>query len=180
MPTTNDIGLFYGTNSGATEEAAQYLAKKAKDFDLDLQPQNIVESDSLEKILAYDQLILGIPTWNFGEYQDDWQDLVDCLPDEPIFQGKTVAMFGLGDQEAFTDWFLDAMGMLAEELLARGATLIGCWPSDDYTHDASKAILEEGWFCGLALDDDSQPQLTEERINQWLADIVPQFRSLNE
>lgn len=175
MPTTHNIGLFYGTNSGATEEAAEYLAKKAADFGVGLTPQNIIEPNSLEKMLTYDYLILGIPTWNFGEYQDDWEDFVDDLPSDSIFQGKTVALFGLGDQDAFADWFLDAMGMLAEELIQRGATLIGRWSIEGYEHDASKAILEEGWFCGLALDDDGQPELTEGRIDQWLSEILPQI-----
>lgn len=175
MFTVSPIGLFYGTNSGATEEAAHYLAKKSAEFGVKLTPQNIIEPKSLDKMLAYEQLILGIPTWNFGEHQDDWQDIVDALPDAPIFQGKTVALFGLGDQDAFADWFLDAMGMLAEELIQRGATLIGQWPTDGYDHDASKAILADGWFCGLALDDDSEPHLTQPRIDTWLAQILPQF-----
>ncbi|WP_459782808.1 flavodoxin domain-containing protein, partial [Photobacterium sp. R1] len=71
--------------------------------------------------------------------------------------GKTVALFGLGDQEGYTEWYLDAMGMLHDQLLPTGAQFVGYWPNQGYNFEASKALTEDkSFFVGLALDEDSQ------------------------
>ena len=45
----------------------------------------------------YDVLILGIPTWDFGEIQEDWEAVWQQL-DTLDLQGKIVALYGMGDQ----------------------------------------------------------------------------------
>lgn len=47
----------------------------------------------------YDVLILGIPTWDFGEIQEDWEAVWDQL-DTLNLEGKIVALYGMGDQRA--------------------------------------------------------------------------------
>ncbi|STE83833.1 flavodoxin II [Escherichia coli] len=51
-------------------------------------------------------LILGIPTWDFGEIQEDWEAVWDQLDDLNL-EGKIVALYGLGDQLGYGEWFLD-------------------------------------------------------------------------
>ncbi|MFW6258843.1 MAG: flavodoxin domain-containing protein, partial [Halochromatium sp.] len=80
------------------------------------------------------------------------------------FEGKRIALFGLGDQLGYPLEFVDALGLLYQELKERGAILIGDWPSDGYEYEASKADLGDGRFCGLVLDQDNQPELTPQRL----------------
>jgi len=88
--------------------------------------------------------------------------------------GKTVALYGLGDQEKYPGNFVDALGTLYEFVTARGARVVGFWPSDGYDFIASKAE-EEGEFFGLVLDQDNQKQLTDDRLATWLRLISGEF-----
>ena len=87
-------------------------------------------------------------------------------------------MFGLGDQEGYGEWYLDAMGMLHDELKKTGANLIGYWPNDEsYEFEASKALTEDGsQFVGLALDEDSQYELSDERIATWIEQVLVEYQ----
>ncbi len=42
----------------------------------------------------YDVLILGIPTWDFGEIQEDWLEIWEALPNLNL-ANKIIAMYGL-------------------------------------------------------------------------------------
>lgn len=174
----NPIGLFYGTTTGATETVAESIVEKAKAYDVEIVAYDVSRQKNIDLLVSYDKLILGTSTWYYGEHQGDWEDLLDLIPSDADFQNKTVALFGLGDQEGYPDWYLDAMGMIADEFEQRGATIIGDWSADGYDFDESKALREDGRFVGLAIDDDCQPKLTEERVNTWLADVLPQFKAL--
>jgi flavodoxin len=70
----------------------------------------------------YDVLILGIPTWDFGEIQEDWEAVWDQL-DTLDLQDKIVALYGMGDQLGYGEWFLDALGMLHDKLATKGVKL---------------------------------------------------------
>ena len=95
------------------------------------------------------------------------------------FEGKKVAYFGTGDQIGYADNFQDAMGILEEKITELGSTTIGYWPTNGYDHNESKAEQDEGEnagnFVGLALDDDNQPDLTDERIKKWVAQLKTEF-----
>lgn len=172
------IGLFYGSTGGMTEVVAEKIAEKAIAYGYDLTPQDVANLEDIRPLTAYNKLILGTSTWYYGEHQGDWEEIIEEIPDDVDFSGVTVALFGLGDQEGYPEWFVDAMGMIAEELADRGATLIGRWSTAGYDFDESKAIFEAGYFCGLAIDDDCQPKQTDKRIDQWLAEIMPLFKTL--
>jgi flavodoxin II len=124
----------------------------------------------------YDLLLLGISTWDFGEIQEDWNEIWDDLATTPV-KGKVVALFGLGDQEGYGEWFLDAMGLLHDELKTVGAEFVGYWPNDDsYEFEASKALTEDqSQFVGLALDEDSQYELSDDRIAAWVEQVLVEY-----
>ena len=136
-----------------------------------------VKETPLAEMADYDFLILGISTWDFGEIQEDWNEIWDQI-DGLSLNGKTVALFGLGDQEGYGEWYLDAMGMLHDELKKTGANLIGYWPNDEsYEFEASKALTEDGsQFVGLALDEDSQYELSDERIATWIEQVLVEYQ----
>jgi len=161
------IGLIYGSDTGNTEYVAEMLQKKWGETLVDV--HNIFNTD-VSVFERYDMLILGIPTWYDGEMQSDWGDKMDQL-DMIDFSDRIVAIYGLGDQQDWGEYFVDGMGALARKVLALGARLIGRWPTDGYYFRDSQAVAEDGRFYGLALDEDRQPELTEERIRSWTAQI---------
>jgi flavodoxin I len=123
--------------------------------------------------VAFDHLILGIPTWNIGQLQDDWDILFPQL-DALDFSGKKVALFGVGDQYGYPDNFLDAVGILGNKLIERGAELCGRWYDSNYEFAESIAFVD-GKFMGLGIDEDHQANLTDGRISQWVRQLVEEF-----
>ena len=120
------------------EDVAQLLADK---LGHDLVAMHDIAAEGIAQVAEYDQLIMGIPTWDFGELQEDWLELWPEL-EAMDFTGKQVALFGLGDQIGYGEWFLDAMGLLHDLLKVRGAQLCGYSSVDGFTFEASKALTE--------------------------------------
>ncbi len=169
---SNTIGLFFGTTTGNTEDVAALIAEQLNAFSVD---QHDIAEEGLAAVGNYQHMILGIPTWDFGELQEDWDDLWSEL-DEIDFNGRTCALFGLGDQIGYAEWFLDAMGLLHDKLQERGARMVGYWPNQGYKFTGSKALTQdETHFVGLAVDQDSQSDETDERVEAWVKQIVNEF-----
>ncbi len=167
-----EIGLFFGSDEGNTEGVAYRIQRRLGEEVVDV--HDIADVTQLE-FADYDNVILGIPTWDFGQIQSDWEEFWDDIA-EVDFSGKTVAFFGLGDQFGYGDYFLDAMGMLHDLVIANGPRIIGYWPVEGYEFDASKALLPSGeMFMGLAIDEDQQEDLTRERLDRWCAQIHREF-----
>lgn len=160
------IGLFFGSDTGNTEDVASRIQSEIGEDLVDV--HNIADS-SVDEILEYDKIIIGTPTWYDGEHQGDWEEVIEDL-EEADFSGKTVALFGLGDQYGYADYFLDAMGMIADILRENGANLVGDWSADGYDFSESKAF-QDGKFVGLALDEDNQSGETDSRITEWVSQI---------
>lgn len=159
--------IFYASSTGNTEKAAKAIrnelgGKKA------LKLFNVADS-GVERMNEYEKIILGSSTWGDGELQDDWEEVFDDFKGLD-FSGKTIALFGLGDQEGYSDEYVDAMGILYEAVIEQGATVIGTWPNVDYEFDESKAVVDDE-FVGLALDEDNQSDLSKERITTWCSQI---------
>lgn len=168
------IGLFYGTTNGNTGDAARLIQQALNE----LAPNTVeaifdVANADTGKISEYVALIWGSSTWDIGELQYDWGDVIDSL-DGVDLSGKKVAIFGLGDQYGYSDTYQDAMGILAEKALARGAQLAGFTPTTGHKFDASRAV-QDGKFMGLALDADNQPELSGERIKAWAKQLQAEF-----
>ncbi|WP_068471712.1 flavodoxin [Saccharicrinis aurantiacus] len=155
------IGIFYGSSVGNTRFVAEKLA--------DLIPNSIltpVEKASQEIIESFDILILGTSTWGVGNLQDDFESFVDTLVTCNL-NGKTIALFGLGDQFTYPDTYCNGMGKLFELIKDKGSNFIGSWPIDEYDFSESIAVVD-GEFVGLALDEDNEPDLTDYRLTEWV------------
>ncbi len=167
-----EIGLFFGSDEGNTEAVAGRIlerlgADRVNVFD-------IADVTQLE-FSDYSYIMLGIPTWDFGQIQSDWEEFWEDIS-AIDFNGKTVALFGLGDQFGYGDYFLDAMGMLHDVLVERGAKIVGHWSVEGYDFDASKALTTNGeHFVGLAIDEDQQEDLTSERLNRWCRQVLSEM-----
>lgn len=166
------IGLFFGSDEGNTESVAYRIQQRLGVEVVDV--YDIADVTQLE-FGEYDRIILGISTWDFGQIQSDWEEFWQDIEQVP-FAGKTVALFGLGDQFGYGDFFLDAMGMLHDVVVGNGANIVGHWPTAGYEFDASKAqVPGEDFFVGLALDEDQQSELSKERLDRWCAQIHAMF-----
>ena len=64
--------------------------------------------------------------------------------------------------------------MLEEKISDLGGETVGYWSTDGYEFTESKAI-RDGKLVGLALDEDNQSDLTEERIKTWVAQLKQEF-----
>ena len=168
------VGLFYGSTTGVTENVAYEIQEIWENAGAgDLPPVNIGTIKDLTKLLAYDYLILGAPTWNVGQLQDDWEIALPGLQ-KLDFIGKKIALFGIGDQFGYPDNFLDAIGILGRALRSRGATLVGFTGTEGYEFAESLGV-ENGQFMGLGIDEIHQSDMTPERIEAWVAQLIKEF-----
>nr|WP_277608388.1 flavodoxin FldB [Microbulbifer elongatus] len=166
------IGIYFDSTSGNTEVAARQVQEFFGD---DLAELNTISEAGFSDLETCDLVIFGIPTWDYGHLQSDWEELWSEL-EETNLSGTTVALFGLGDQYGYPEWYLDAMGILHDLCVEKGANIVGRWPNQGYEFEASKALTEDGsHFVGLALDEDCQPEKTEQRITQWCSALLEEL-----
>ncbi len=165
------IGLFYGTQTGNTQTAAELIQKELGGSTVvDLHDVSTVDTSDFE---GYEFIIIGCPTWNIGELQSDWEGFYEEL-EAIAFTDKKVAYFGTGDQVGYADNFQDAMGILEEKISSLGSTTVGYWSTDGYDFNESKAV-KDGKFVGLAIDEDNQSELTDSRIKSWAIQLKQEF-----
>jgi flavodoxin I len=165
------IGLFYGSDTGNTENIALKIREK-----ISKEQVYIIDmyDATIEEFAKYDKIILGLSTWHDGQLQSDWDTFFEEFK-EVDFTGKTVALFGLGDQYVYCDYFIDGVGIIGEVVIQNGGKIVGKWPTEGYEHTESKAELEEGTFLGLAIDEDNQFDQTDERVDTWVEQIKKEF-----
>lgn len=157
------IGIIFGSSMGNTEEAANLTAKILVEKGITCEVKNITDISPAD-FSKYDTLILGSSTWGDGDLQDDWESFdFDAIE----ISGKKVALFGFGDSAGYPDTFCNAIGKLYNIFVKKGAQIFGFVDTDGYDFDESEAV-KDGKFVGLALDNDNQSELTEERIKSWI------------
>lgn len=167
------IGLFYGSTTCYTEMAAEKIQTELNSlFSAAVVDVHNIATTALKHAEDYDIVIFGISTWDFGELQEDWESSWEDVYALQL-NDKVVALYGLGDQLGYGDWFQDALGMLHNALVGSGCTFIGKWPNQGYSFNASKALVNDGQhFVGLSLDDENQFDQTDERIAQWCRQLT--------
>ena len=173
---TKRIGLFYGSTTCYTEIAAEKICAAINKM---LGPRTVqlhnLAFDSVLLMTNYNHLIMGIPTWDYGELQEDWETQWDTLGTLNL-SNKHIALFGLGDQIGYPEWFQDALGYLWYRVVRLGASTKGEWPNIGYDFIQSKALNEEkNFFVGLALDEENQFDIVDDQICQWSSQVVHEF-----
>ena len=68
------IGLFYGSNTDYTHIIVDQMVEEFEAVAPELLTVYDIAETPMEKMLDYDILIIGCPTWNIGQLQDDWDD----------------------------------------------------------------------------------------------------------
>ncbi|HXE39177.1 MAG TPA: flavodoxin [Azonexus sp.] len=178
----NRIGLFFGTETGSTRLVAKKMQKKLGDELCDKALN--VNRIATDEMLKYDALILGTPSYGVGEipgngvsgcFEPNWAEFFAKMPENPDFSGKRIAFFALGAQERYADRFCSSLLPLVEKFKTWGAEVIGDWSTAGYNFEQSAAVVD-GRFLGLIIDQRTQGMLTEERIDSWLAQVVPMLK----
>lgn len=159
--------LIYGSDTGVTEEVTHDIVEAIDFFELEVREVAQVNEIYFSK---FDTFILGLSTWYDGDLQSDWEKFFEDFK-KIDFTGKTVALYGLGDQYGYHEYFIDGVGILAKVILERGGTVVGYWSTKGYDFSASKALVNNNLFYGLALDEDNETELTQPRIKKWVAQL---------
>jgi flavodoxin I len=168
----NKTGIFYSFNSTKTAKAAE---KILAEFGPDSNIESVNAEELTEELfLSFTNLILGVPTWFDGELPNYWDEFVPAIEDLDL-KGKTIAIYGLGNQNEYPENFGDAVGIMAKLVQERGAKLVGQTSTDGYSYESS-AAESNGKFLGLILDQESQPRLSKDRIAHWVNDLKSQFK----
>jgi len=169
------IGLFFGPLKGSVNRVAEKIKIALGEQNVDMISVNDAGVADLEK---YDRIIFGISTvgketWDSTHSNSDWSKFFPNIT-KVDFSGKTVAIFGLGDHVTYSSHFVNAIGVLANDLLKKNATIIGQVDPSGYEFDDSEAVMD-GKCVGLTIDEDFESELTDERIANWLKSIKPAF-----
>jgi flavodoxin I len=168
----NKTGIFYSFNSTKTSKAAE---KILAEFGPDSNIVTVNAEELTEEVfLSFTNLILGVPTWFDGELPNYWDEFVPALEDLDL-KGKTIAIYGLGNQVEYPENFGDAVGIMAKLVQERGAKLVGLTSTEGYSYESSAAELD-GMFLGLILDQETQPRLSKDRITNWVKDLKSHFK----
>jgi len=162
------VGLVYSTTTGNTETVAGYI-----EAEIGATMVDIADMDQ-DTLMSFDGLICGAPTWHTGADTERsgtaWDEFLYGDLTSMDLKGKKIAVFGLGDQAGYGDNFCDAMDELTSCFKAQGAEIVGAWSTEGYDHDESKSV-DGGKFVGLPCDEDNQPDMSEERVKAWVAQL---------
>jgi flavodoxin I len=162
--------MIYWPKSGNVENTAEKIATYFEAGSIDVFTISKADPGSFAN---YDLIIFGGSTIGADSWEDThttkWYSFLEELKKLDL-AGKFTALYGLGDQVLYPEHFVDGLAVIRDELKPTGAKLIGAWPVEGYEHTHSKS-QEGDYFIGLALDDDHQSEMSDERISQWVGQI---------
>jgi flavodoxin I len=169
------IAIFYGPVGGAVNRAADKLKDLIGEDKVEMVAVKNATAADIEK---FDKIIFGLSTvgkdtWDSDYAANDWGKFLPEIS-KVDYSNKTIAVFGLGDHVTYSHGFVDHIGLLGKELMAHGAVLVGPVDTDDYEFEESDAVVD-GKFIGLPLDEDFEPELTDERLEKWVQLIREDF-----
>ena len=167
-----DGAVYFGSSLGRVEGVAKHIAAN-----LGIPTLIDLYDSPLAGAEARRFVVLAMSTWYDGILQDDWREHHAELA-ELDWSDTIVALVCLGDQYGYPHTFADALGIVAEAIEPRGATLIGTWDpkADPVGYDFRRSRgLRDGRFLGLVIDEDNQSDATDERIFLWCDQIRRQL-----
>jgi flavodoxin I len=164
------IGIFFGgKDNGSTAKVARKIQEL---FGKDLATVHNVNNSRAEDVNKYEFLILGTAAWGIGEMHSDWENFIEELIEADL-ANKKVAIYGLGDQVVYPESFVDGLGTIFCRLPFK-QNVVGFTSTDTYKYYFSTAEKDDH-FVGLAIDDDNQSELTNERLINWVKQVKQEF-----
>nr|WP_321408676.1 flavodoxin [uncultured Carboxylicivirga sp.] len=171
----SQIGIFYGPQLGSVEKVANLIAERLGKDRVELIPVKNCEAEAINK---FDNIILGASTigktnWD-SEYKDtDW-DVFATKLENAKWEGKKVAIYSLGDHIQYAEHFVDAIGWIYERLEKLNVEVVGFCPAEDYDFIESEGV-RDGQFMGLPVDEDTEPEMTDLRVKNWVKRLINEF-----
>ena len=170
------VAIIYGPLKGSTEKVAKLVAQELGDDNFELIPIGDATKTSVEE---YSNIVFGVSTigkhtWDSKHHGGNWDKFMPEL-EKISLEGKTIAIFGLGDHVTYSLHFVDAVGILAELILKNGGNLIGKVSTEGYEFEDSQAVKDD-MFLGLPIDEDYESEKTEGRVKNWVSSIINDFQ----
>jgi flavodoxin I len=171
----NKIAIFYGPIGGSVNRVADKIKEAIGEDKVEMVA---VKNASAADIAKYDKIIFGASTigkdtWDSEFSNNDWAKFLPEVRKSNLAD-KTIAVFGLGDHITYAHGFVDHLGVVGKELMKSGAKLVGKVSTEGYEFDESEAVVD-GEFIGLPIDEDFEPELTDERVAGWVKAISADF-----
>ncbi len=172
----NKTALLYSPEGGNVNRVTIKLGEVIGNEKVDIIPVREVEKGDLEK---YTQIIfigstVGADHWSNETVVDEWEAFFTKM-DEISFEDKKVAIVGLGNSVLYPEHFADGMAHLYKTITEKKAKILGSVDSEGYTFTDSEAVNDDGFFCGLPIDEDNEEELTTERLEKWISILKPDF-----
>ena len=169
------IALIFWPRGGNVEKAADMIMNALNQEEAERYSVTDVNEEILRAhpVFIVGGSTVGAETWREADDSNVWNDFFRLL-DRIDTQDKKVAFFNLGDQVLYPLHFADDLRIFEDEFSRRKFTIGGRWPVEGYDFSDSEGVKDDHFF-GLALDEDWQSDLSEERINQWLAKVKKEF-----
>ena len=168
--------LFYSPKGGNVNHVANMLGEMIGNDRVEIIP---VKEAKMEDVNRYDQIILigstvGVDHWNNEAVPDEWPEFFNKI-EEINFEEKKVAIVGLGNSFLYPSHFADGMADLYEKIKKKNARIFGSVEAKGYDFTDSKSVDEDGIFCGLAIDEDNEDELTPGRLEKWISILKSDF-----
>jgi len=171
------IGLFFGPEKGSVHRVAKKVQAAIGEELVELVS---VHDASVEDLKKFDKIIFGISTvgketWDSEYSNTDWAKFFPVIS-KADYSGKVMAIFGLGDHITYPGHFVNAMGRLYKEIksVAPEAQIVGAVDPSAYEFEESEAVID-GMFVGLPVDEDFEPEMTDERVASWAQEVKGAF-----
>ena len=169
--------LLYSPRGGNVNRVANMLGEMIGNDKVDIIPLKEVEKGDVDK---YDQIILlgstvGADHWNNETIVDEWPEFFTKIMDIS-FENRKVAIVGLGNSFLYPSHFVDGMASLYDRITKLHAKVLGFVDTKGYDFTESEAVNEDGLFCGLPIDEDNEPELTTERLENWISILKSDFK----
>ena len=172
----NRTALLFSPEGGNVNRVTNKLGEIIGNDKVDIIPVRKVVEGELDK---YEQIIfvgstVGADHWTNKMVKDEWQEFF-LKRDELSFENKKVAIVGLGNSVLYPEHFADGMAHLYDKITERKGNVLGFVEAKNYDFTDSKAVNEDGFFCGLPIDEDNEEDLTTERLEKWISNLKPDF-----
>ena len=170
------IALYFSPEGGNVDRVTHKLGDMIGEDRVDIIAVRAADPADLDK---YDRIILigstvGADHWDNEIIVDEWAGFFLSIEDIS-FKDKKVALVGLGNCVLYPEHFADGMAVLYERVKQKDARVFGFVDAAEYDFTDSEAVNDEGQFCGLAIDEDNEEELTAERLEKWIALLKSDF-----
>ena len=168
--------LFFSPQGGSVNKVANKLGEMIGNDKVVIIPVKEVEKGDLDK---YNKIILvgstvGADHWDNEIIVDEWIEFFTKIK-EINFEKKNVVIVGLGNSVLYPSHFADGMAVLYERIIKQNAKVLGKVDAKGYDFEDSEAVNDDGFFCGLAIDEDNEAELTTERLEKWISSLKSDF-----